>query len=154
MLGGIPPLSLSRLPHPHLLLGEGSSAPGRRIWRILARSSPESPAPRGAATGVTRYEVMGTDGDRPALRVAQLSQASSGNPRAQPCGESRAGKALSKKKKKISQNPGGGSELTSGAAAPAWGGATLCVSLATATTPAPGPSVLPGEWEPAAPGSQ
>lgn len=100
MLGGIPLLSWSRLPRPRLLLGEGSSAPGRRIWRILAGSSLESPAPRGAATGVTRYEVMGTDGDRPALQVARLSQAGSGNLRAQPGSESRAGKALSKKNKK------------------------------------------------------
>lgn len=31
-----PLLCLSHLPHPRLLLGEGSSSPGRGIWRILA----------------------------------------------------------------------------------------------------------------------
>lgn len=65
---------------------------------------------------------MGTHGDRPALRVARLSQAGSGNPRAQPCGESRAGKTLSKKKKKKKPKPSRGGKPTCGAAVPAGDG--------------------------------
>lgn len=150
MLGGIPPALLVSSSPSSFPAGRGQLCSrdgdledfghGRRVGRGV-RSSRASPAPWGAAVGVTRYEVMGTHRDRPALWVARLSQASSGNPRAQPCGESRAEKTLSKKKK--SQNPPEEASQPVGQQCPP-GMAAL----------APSPSVPPGEPGLAAHGPQ